>query len=86
MSRRFDPHELALRGRVGAYRLHASRDPRQTTERARAVFRSSFEKLVDPEGKLPLHERLRRAEAARRAHYAGLARLSAIARRRRKGR
>lgn len=83
MTRRFDPRDLALRGRIGAYRLHASRDPRETTARARAVFRSSFERLVDPQGKLTVQERLRRAEAARRAHYARLARLSANARKKR---
>jgi hypothetical protein len=51
-------------------------DPRQTTAKARATFMSSFERLVDPDGKLPHAERLRRAEAARKAHYARLARLS----------
>ena len=86
MNRRFDPRDLALRGRIGAYRLHASRDPRETTSKARATFRSSFEKLVDPEGRLPAGERLRRAEAARQAHYARLARLSANARRKRRPR
>jgi hypothetical protein len=80
MTRRFDPRDLALRGRIGAYRLHASHDPRETTARARAVFRSSFERLVDPHGELPPQERLRRADAARRAHYARLARISATAR------
>jgi hypothetical protein len=85
MVRKFDPHDMALRGRIGAYRLHATHDPRATTARARATFRASFERLVDPEGRLLQAERARRAEAARRAHYARIARLSALARRRRRG-
>ena len=84
MRRRFDPDEMALRGRIGAYRLHASRDPRETTERARATFRDMFERIVDPRQELAEAERRRRAEAARKAHYARLARLSAVARRARR--
>lgn len=76
---------MALRGRIGAFRLHATRDPRETTERARATFRDGFQRLVDPHNELPERERLRRAEAARKAHYARLARLSAVARRTRRG-
>lgn len=78
--RRFDPRDLALRGRVGAFRLHATHDPRETTSNARRVFRDSFERLVDPQKRLAPAERRRRADAARRAHYARLARLSALAR------
>lgn len=84
MRRQFDPDEMALRGRIGAYRLHASRDPRETTRNARAAFRDAFERMVDPQNQLPERERLRRAEAARHAHYARLARLSAVARRARR--
>jgi len=75
-----DPRERSLRARVAAYSLHARHDPRQTTAKARATFMNSFERLVDPDGKLPLSERLRRADAARRAHYARLARLSHVTR------
>jgi hypothetical protein len=77
----FDPKDMALRGRIGAYRLHALRDPRDTTAEARRIFTSSFEQLVDPHRQLPVAERRRRAEAARKAHYTRLARLSALARR-----
>lgn len=84
MRRQFDSDEMALRGRIGAYRLHASRDPRETTRSGRAAFRDSFERIVDPHNELPERERLRRAEAARRAHYARLARLSAVARKARR--
>lgn len=79
--RRFNPRDLALRGRVGAFRLHATHDPRETTSAARRAFQDSFERLVDPDQRLTAPERRRRAEAARRAHYARLARLSALARR-----
>ena len=83
MKGRFDPRDMALRGRIGAFRLHATHDPRATSAKARATFRSSFERLVDPDGRLSPGERARRADAARRAHYARIARLSALRRRRR---
>ena len=79
----FDPQEMALRGRIGAYRLHATHDPRETTKPARVAFNARFLREVDPEGKLPEAERQRRAEAARKAYFARLARLSAQARRKR---
>lgn len=76
-----DPHEMALRGRIGAHRLHATHDSRELTAPARMAFLARFEREVDPEGVLPLAERQRRADHARRAHFARLARLSAKARR-----
>jgi hypothetical protein len=76
----FDPSEMALRGRIGAYALHARRDPRETTARARVSFLQRFEREVDPEGVLPEHERRRRAEYARKAYFARLALTSARAR------
>ena len=81
----FDPQEMALRGRIGAYRLHATHDPKETTKSARAAFLARFETEVDPDGILPPDERARRAEAARKAYFAQLARNSAKARRRRAG-
>lgn len=77
---------LSLRGRLGAYSLHAQRDPRETTAKARRTFLESFVDKVDPHRKLPEAERLRRAESARRAHFTRLALASAKARRRRTGR
>ena len=74
------PAEAALRGRIGAYVLHARHDPRETTAKARAAFLANFEREVDPEGALPEHERRRRAEYARKAHFARLALASARAR------
>src|SRR5919202_2974853 len=77
----FDPNEMSLRGRIGAYRLHAKHDPKETTAKARETFLARFEREVDPEGVLPKAERLRRAEAARKAYFVKLAYQSAKARR-----
>jgi hypothetical protein len=67
------PDEAAFRGRIGAYRLHTTHDPRETTAKARETFLSRFEREVDPDGELPKAERQRRAEATRRAYFARLA-------------
>ena len=67
-------------GRIGAHRLHATHDPTKTTARARAAFLARFEREVDPDGVLPEGERRRRAEYARKAHFARLALKSAQAR------
>ena len=66
---------------MAAYCLHAQRDPRETTQAARDSFMARFERQVDPNGLLPMPERLRRAEAAKRAYFLGLALKSARARR-----
>ena len=79
-----DPQRAALMGRIGAYRLHATHDPRETTANARASFLARFEDEVDPERKLPEPERQRRAEAARKAYFSRLALASADARRTRR--
>jgi hypothetical protein len=75
--------ERSLRGRIGAYRLHATHDSRETSAPGRLAFLASFERLVDPDRTLPPAERARRAAHARSAHFARLAYLSARARRRR---
>lgn len=80
----FDPDEMSRRGRIGAYRLHALHDSKEVTAPARAAFLARFERDVDPDGTLPEGERRRRAEYAKKAHFARLARLSANARRRKK--
>jgi hypothetical protein len=69
-----------LRSRLGAYRLHATHDPKETTRKARAAFSARFEYEVDPELVLAPAERARRAEAARRAYFTRLALLSSRAR------
>jgi len=85
MSKSLPPNEAALRGRIGAYRLHSTHDPKDTTQQARATFLAKFEQMVDPDGTLTDAERTRRATAARKAYFAKLALQSARARRR-KGR
>ena len=79
----YDPKEMARRGRIGAYRLHATHSPKETTKAARGAFMARFEREVDPDGTLTPKERARRAEAARKAYFAQLAHKSAKARRRR---
>ena len=56
-----------------------------TTQAARRAFVKSFEAKVDPDGVLPPAERARRAESARKAHYAALALKSSTARSKRRG-
>ncbi len=85
MATTLTPEERSLRARIGAHSLHASHDPRQTTANARATFLSRFEDQVDPERVLVAEERKRRAEHARKAHFARLALASAKARRRKRG-
>ncbi len=77
----FDPNEMAARGRIGAYTSHSRHDVRELTAPARAAFLHSFEHEVDPDGMLPAEERSRRAQAARKAHFARLAYQSAASRR-----
>ncbi len=74
------PEILRLRGRVGAYVQHSRHDPRETTSAARARFLQRFEDEVDPDRTLPEAERLRRAEAARKAFFTRLALKSALKR------
>lgn len=77
------PSERALRARLAAFALHAQRDPQETTQAARQTFLTRFEREVDPDQRLPEAERVRRAEAARKAYFVKLALRSAVARRRR---
>lgn len=66
------PEERTLRARLGAYRLHALYDPKETTKKARAAFAARFDRQVDPDGVLSPVERARRADAARRAYFTEL--------------
>ena len=87
MSRdRLTPAERSLRGRMGAYVVHARYDPRQTTAPARAAFLKRFLDEVDPERLLPEPERLRRAASARKAYFTRLAFLASRRRRERQRR
>ena len=82
MSQSYPPEsDMALRGRIGAFALHASHDSREITAPARRAFLARFETEVDPDGTLPPAERARRAGMARKAYFTRLAYLSAKARR-----
>jgi hypothetical protein len=70
------PEQRSLRGRIGAYSLHANYDSPATTEPARRAFLSRSEREVDPDAVLPENERLRRAEYARKAYFAPASNLS----------
>jgi hypothetical protein len=71
-----------MRGRVAALTSWSQTSDRSArTAPARAAFRAKFEISVDPHGVLPEDERRRRADYARKAHYAGLALKSAKSRR-----
>jgi hypothetical protein len=76
---------MALRGRIGAYRLHATYDSREITAPARARFLARFLDEVDPDRVLSETERQRRAVMARKAHFARLALKSARTRGARRG-
>jgi hypothetical protein len=72
-----------IRGRIGAYALHASRDARELTASARKAFMGRFEAEVDPDRILSAGERERRAEYAKKRYFQSLALKSAKARRQR---
>jgi hypothetical protein len=79
------PAERRLRAQLAAHESWAQTPDRTArTSNARAALEAKFERQVDPEGILPPDERARRAESARKAHYARLALASAKARRARK--
>jgi hypothetical protein len=78
-----DPERAALLGRVGGHTTQSRHDRIEITAPARAAFLDSFEREVDPNFVLPETER-RRAEHARKAHFARLALKSAEVRRARK--
>lgn len=75
------PAERTLRARLAAHTRWANADPVAGTQAARDAFRASFELKVDPDGILEPGERARRAEQARKAHYAKLSLAAAKAKR-----
>ncbi|NGY63432.1 hypothetical protein G7043_31365 [Lentzea sp. NEAU-D13] len=76
------PAERALRARLAAHtRWSRTSNSTESTAAARAAFDRRFEDEVDPRRELPEPERVRRAEAARRAHFARLTLKSVTARR-----
>lgn len=77
------PEQRSLRARMAANTRWSREDPYDPTgslPRARKAFEDRFARQVDPNGTLPLDERQRRADAARRAYFQRLALLSARAR------
>jgi hypothetical protein len=64
--------------------MHALHDPKETTRAAREAFWRRFVHEVDPHRILSERERLRRADAARRAYFTQLAYQSARRRNRRR--
>lgn len=69
------------RARIAALSRWAKESPAANAARGQAGLAARFEREVDPAGLLPQHERVRRAEAARKAHMARLAARSAKVRR-----
>lgn len=70
----------AHRGRIGGLVTHARHNSSEIAARARQGFDARFEREVDPDGLLAPEERARRADFARRAHFARLGLQSAQAR------
>lgn len=81
-NRSFKDSEASQRGRIGAYALHATHDPRETARKGREAFLAKFIDQVDPDRVLDPEERDRRAGYARKAYFTRLALKSAQARRR----
>jgi hypothetical protein len=77
------PSDRRLIGQQAAHTRWAH-EPNRTaaTAAGRAAFEARFELAVDPDGVLAPHERAKRAENARKAHFAAMARKSAASRRR----
>jgi hypothetical protein len=74
------PEQRSLRGRIAANTRWSREDGKPNAVRAQAGLLAKFVDQVDPDRVLPEDERLRRAEAARRAHMQRLAFLSSKAR------
>jgi len=75
--------EASLRARIASYsRWAMTSDRTAATAAARSSFESRWERIVDPESRLSVEERAKRAECARKAHFTRLAYLSVKARRR----
>lgn len=77
--------DQTIRFQLAAHASWATEDdPVERTRPAREAFIARFERQVDPDQVLPLAERVRRAEHAKKAYFLGLAWKSAKARRTRK--
>jgi hypothetical protein len=80
------PEQRRSHARLAAF-VQWSRTPDRTarTQPARDGFLRRFEDEVDPERRLPAEQRVKMAEAARRAFYVRLGRASGKARAAKKG-
>jgi hypothetical protein len=85
MAANLSPDRAARLGQLGGLTTSSRHDPSTYTAKARATFLARFLDEVDPLHELPDEERQRRAEAARRAHFARLALASAESRRQKRG-
>lgn len=75
------PEQRVLRARLAAHESWAATPDRAArTQAAREAFIRRFYDQVDPDRTLPPAERRKRAESARKAHYARLAYRSVQAR------
>jgi hypothetical protein len=75
------PAQRSQRARIAAHASWANTtDPARRTAPARRSFLARFEAEVDPEGKLPVADRQRRAESAMKAYMSRLALKSSKAR------
>lgn len=76
-----DPKRRSTNASIAALSRWSKQDSKQGIAPARRGFEARFEREVDPEGVLPVDERLRRANCAMRAHMARLGQRSGAARR-----
>lgn len=81
MATQMGPGDRHLRAQIAAHTRWAyTPDRTAATASARAAFLARFERLVDPDGVLEPAERHKRAENARRAHFASMSLKAAQAR------
>ena len=74
------PEQRSLRARIAANTRWSREDGKPNAVRAQAGLLAKFADQVDPDRVLPEDVRLRRAEAARRAHMQRLAFMSSKSR------
>ena len=67
------PEQRSQRARIAALARHSRTDGADATAAARSAFLDRFMAQVDPDGQLPMDERVRRAELAKRAHFQRMA-------------
>lgn len=80
----FDPDEMARRGRLGGLTTHSRHDSREITKNARAALQDRFIREVDPHLELPVDERERRAQIAKKLYYTRIGQMSGKSRRARR--